>query len=77
MLMSLFAYTPLPPMSLFVTNFGYPPPPYPSDVIFQCPLKKPVECFGEKSYWLSATTLVIFLSFGNFFVILELATQLI
>ena len=31
MLMSLFAYTPLPTMSLFVTNFGYPLPPYPSD----------------------------------------------
>ena len=25
--MSLFACTPLPPMSLFVTNFGYPLPP--------------------------------------------------
>ena len=33
--MSLFACTPLPPMSLFVTDFGYPLPPTPSDVIFE------------------------------------------
>ena len=32
--MSLFECTQLPPMSLFVTNFGYSPPPYPEDVIF-------------------------------------------
>ena len=31
---SLFACTP-PPMSLFVTNFGYFPPPYPSNVILK------------------------------------------
>ena len=30
--MSLFACTPLSPMSLFVTNFGYAPPPSPGDV---------------------------------------------
>ena len=31
---------PLPPMSLFVSNFGYPPPnPYPLDVIFEWPLR--------------------------------------
>ena len=28
---------PLTPMSLFVTNVGYPLTPYPGDVIFECP----------------------------------------
>ena len=33
--MSLFACTPLSPMSLFVTNFGYAPPPSSGDVFFE------------------------------------------
>ena len=38
--MSLFACTPLLPMSLFVTNFEYSHPPYPGDVIFEWHLKE-------------------------------------
>ena len=36
--MSLFACNPIPPMSLFVTNFGHLPPTYSGDVIFEWPL---------------------------------------
>ena len=36
--MSLFTCNPLVPMSLFATNFGYPLPLYPGDVVFELPL---------------------------------------
>ena len=49
--MSLFACTP-PRYSLFVINFGYPPPPYDGDVIFEWSLLQfldlPKECLFEK-----------------------------
>ena len=35
-----------------------------------------IKCLRVVSYWLSVTSLVIFLSFDNFFLILELATLL-
>ena len=52
-MMSLFACTSLPPMSPFVANFGYSPPPHSGNVIFEWPqlhFDKSIFAFFESTW---------------------------